>query len=363
MSPRGVLGSTLEAGLTAVLRGLRATPGLRILAAWGFERSLQWIAIVGFVVALVWAAVGTWPGTSPGPSWIADTKHYFGAGERLNAGHDLYRLSAGDRRLSDDPFAFAGPFLYPPLVGVLWRPLALLPFEPTVFVWWLAGLVVCSATIVWLIARGGWTLALGTLVLLVPLSLTAWSGNVQAFLTPLTALAWVWLARGRERLVGSVLGFGAVLKLSPVFLVWWLLATGRTRAAGFALLAALVGFGVALVGAGWTSHLEYLEVARTVSRFGGTEASLGGILRSAGASEDVRSLVPVVDAVGGSIAVFALRRRPRVAWSLAVVTAVLASTVMNLTNVSLLLAAFVPWGNWRETLEPAGGPSETRSGR
>jgi hypothetical protein len=77
----------------------------------------------------------------------------------------------------------------------------------------------------------------------------------------------------------------------------------------------------------------------------------------------VRSLVPVVDAVGGSIAVFALRRRPRVAWSLAVVTAVLASTVMNLTNVSLLLAAFVPWGNWRETLEPAGGPSETRSGR
>jgi hypothetical protein len=48
-----------------------------------------------------------------------------------------------------------------------------------------------------------------------------------------------------------------------------------------------------------------------------------------------------VVAVIGIAAVFLLRKRPRAAFAAAIATGVFASPVFNLTNVSLLLAAFV----------------------
>ena len=45
----------------------------------------------------------------------------------------LLRSFQGDRQLAVDPFYFAGPFLYPPLLGVIWRLVALVvPFEAAV---------------------------------------------------------------------------------------------------------------------------------------------------------------------------------------------------------------------------------------
>ncbi len=331
----------------------RGLPVVRVFVAWGPDRSLAAIAVIVFLLTLAWAAVTSWPGSSPGLSWIADTHVYRAAGERLNAGHPLYDYEPGDRQLTVDPFRFVGPLLSPPLIAAIWRPLALLPFEPIVFAWWLAGLAVCAGTVLWLVLRGGAPVAIGVLLLVIPLAFTAWSGNVQAFLTPLIAFTWIALERGRLRLAGAAIGVATVLKLSPAFLGWWLLTTRRWSAFRAALAAGMVALALGVLGAGPSAYLDYLDVARTVSRFGGTEASLTGILRAAGASEEVRALVTPIVSVIGVFVIAALRGRPRAGFAAAIVTGVLASTVMNLTNVSLLLAAFVPFARWVPATSPA----------
>ena len=51
---------------------------------------------------------------------------YLAAGERLNAGHNLYAFGAGDRPIILDPQYWTVPLLSPPPIAVLWRSLALL---------------------------------------------------------------------------------------------------------------------------------------------------------------------------------------------------------------------------------------------
>ena len=67
------------------------------------------------------AGVGFDP-TRPG----SDAWNYLAAGERLNAGHPLYALSAGRPTVPLAPPYWSVPLLAPPPIAVLWRPLALL---------------------------------------------------------------------------------------------------------------------------------------------------------------------------------------------------------------------------------------------
>src|SRR5687767_10188966 len=55
---------------------------------------------------------------------FTDANTYLAAGERLNAGHDLYRLRPGDREVLIIPELFTQPLVSPPPIAVLWRPLA-----------------------------------------------------------------------------------------------------------------------------------------------------------------------------------------------------------------------------------------------
>ena len=52
---------------------------------------------------------------------LADVRAYYDAGARLNAGIGLYEQAAGTNE--------AEFYRYPPLLALLFRPLALLPFE------------------------------------------------------------------------------------------------------------------------------------------------------------------------------------------------------------------------------------------
>ena len=65
-----------------------------------------------------------------------DAFTYLAAGERLNVGHSLYGLlgGAGDRPLIDAAL-YPAPILSPPLIAVIWRPLAALG-PGTVYLWW-----------------------------------------------------------------------------------------------------------------------------------------------------------------------------------------------------------------------------------
>jgi hypothetical protein len=347
--------------------------GLRVVAKWGVTRTLRVVAFVALGVGMAWVLAEARPWTGPPVTWIHDVQYYYGAGERLNTGAQLYAYSPGDRRLDVDPFYFAGPFLYPPLLGVVWRPIALvLPFDTGVTLFWAIGLVVFLATLCWLLVRGGALTAIGVLVLLVPLVWTAWSGNVSTILTPLMIASWLLLLRGREAAAGSIVGLAAVTKLTPAFLGWWLIVFHRWGAVRMAVVAAVAGLLVSVLGAGPGALLEYLRVSQLVAQNGGTLASITSILGGLGAGPGIRALVAPVIGLAGVVLVFLLRDRPRAAWAVAICTGVFGSPVFNLTNVSLLLAAFVAldrsfgeipasWpGAWRERRgEPAGEQTAT----
>ena len=66
-----------------------------------------------------------------------DGSNYYAAGERLNAGHQLYQLQAGDRPVanSDQPNPWSAPLLSPPPIAVVWRVLALLPGDLSKYLW------------------------------------------------------------------------------------------------------------------------------------------------------------------------------------------------------------------------------------
>jgi hypothetical protein len=170
---------------------LRHLPGLRVLVALGAERTLRITAVIALIVGMGWVVANAHLSGGSPASWILDTGNYYAAGERLNAGHSLYAYGPGDRHVLELLFGLPSPYLYPPLIGVLWRPIAAtLPYEPVITVWWATGLVSFVVFLVWLVRRGGIATSVGVLILLVPLVETAWSGNVSTFITMAVIGSW-----------------------------------------------------------------------------------------------------------------------------------------------------------------------------
>lgn len=331
--------------LTRFLSRSGAVPGAD---EHGTQRLLRAAASLVLLLSVAWAATidGPLAGVS-GPSWVTDAPNYFAAAERLNAGHALYELGPSDRAVGLDAWVPA-PLLSPPLIAVVWRPLAAAPIDLAVTAWTLVGLIVLIGSCLWLVWCTGASTSLGVLVLAVPLGLTAWSGNLQTFLTPVLCFSWIWQVTGRPVRVGAVAGVGTIMKLAPAPLFVWTLVTGQARAFASALMFAVGAALVGLVGAGIAAHLDYLRVASQVSRLGGTALSAGGLAALAGVPADLRAFAAPVMLAVGSLGIVALRRRPDRAFALAIVTGLLGLTVVNLTNITMLLAAFVPFGSRRQ---------------
>ncbi len=314
----------------------RTLPVLRVFGDWGLDLSLRIAATVALVLAVAWVVGNARPWATDPMVFIADTSNYYAAGERLNVGHSLYAYGPDDRHVLALLFGLPSPYLYPPLMGVLWRPVAaLLPFEPVVIAFWAAGMASLLGFLVWLLWRGGRATAAGCLILLVPLAITAWSGNVSTFIAIAIVGAWLLLQRGHDRAAGAIIGFTTVLK-----------------AVGLASLA------VSVAGAGVAAHVEFLHVGDAAARGGGIQGSIVGILSTIGTPADVLPLVAPIVSVAGLVSVWALRRHERAAWAVAIATGVFASPIFNLTNVTVLLAAFVAFdGRLTGSDEPRPAPA------
>ncbi|MFL5768833.1 MAG: glycosyltransferase 87 family protein [Chloroflexota bacterium] len=149
---------------------------------------------------------------------LADMHAYYDAGARLNAGLPLYEQTATTNE--------AEFYRYPPLLAIVFRPLARLPFEAAAVIW-MTFLVACLAlTIVRLGARRRETwLVMGMLAL--P---TGWSlaiGQAQVVVTLLTVLAAPW-----------AIALAANLKVFPALIaIWWV---GRRDVRSLAWFAASV---------------------------------------------------------------------------------------------------------------------------
>ena len=135
--------------------------------------------LVAFALAVIGALIGAYVlvlhlTTDP----AADVHAYYEAGARLNAGQPLYEQSAST--------AGSHYYLYPPLLAVAFRPLALLPFEVAAAIWmlllfaalagsiWLAGVRNRWTWYVlgWLAAPIAWSLVIGQAHILVMYLLT-----------------------------------------------------------------------------------------------------------------------------------------------------------------------------------------------
>jgi hypothetical protein len=257
-----------------------------------------------------------------------DSITYLAAGERLNAGHALYHLAAGDRPVDVAPPYWLVPIVYPPLIGVLWRPLAALP---AMLGFW-AFVATSGGAMLWAtfhVLRGlrAETIAL-VAVLSFAIGLEVIIGNVAGFLVAGYVATWVF----RDRpWIGAVVGVMTALKITPGTLLIWLIGQRRWRAVVWGLGSLAVCLAVGVVGAGWDAHVEYLDVARSLVP---QPLSLAGLTGVGSAT--------LIAEVVGALAVLALRGRPAWSYRVAILTMLLGSPAVGFQAPAVLVAMGAP---------------------
>jgi alpha-1,2-mannosyltransferase len=237
---------------------------------------------------------------------LADVHAYYDAGARLNAGQPLYVQPAG---IDDAAF-----YRYPPLLAILFRPLALLPFELAAAIWMTLIALMSVATLVRLDLRRPLTLFV-VCALALP---TGWSiviGQAQVAVTLLLALGSPW-----------AVAIAANLKVFPILVaVWWL---GRRDWRPVAWLAvwvlALIGVQLILAPSDTIAYLSFLRLDQVGSVISLSPYAISPLLWAA----MVLGLV-----------VLAVWSAPRgYGWAVAVTLSVLASPRLLLYQLSSLVA-------------------------
>ncbi len=285
------------------------------------------------------------------PGWLAqDAIVYQAAAERLNAGHALYALSPGDRVVPMFAPFWTVPLLSPPLIAVLWRPLALIPYPLGVATWWIASdvaLVGVSAVLLRAPAFTGrrrYVAAIVVALLSQAIAVQLLVGNVDALL--IAGAIVVWRApRKWDPAVGAIVALMAGVKLLPIAFGWWLLCQRRWRAVGWMIGALVVLGGVSLLGAGLDAHIAYLGIARQTTVQGATAESLAAVARMFGVPGGIASVLPIAFFGLCAVAMFVLRNRPGATYAIAVLASVFGSPVVNTENLARLLPLLAPLGD------------------
>ncbi len=280
--------------------------------------AISWATAV-IVLLAVWQVYG-WHPTAIG----GDASNYLAAGERLNAEHPLYALLAGDRPVPLHVPYWSVPLLAPPPVAVLWRPLALLGDAGMIL--WDAAAIACVVGAAWALRSAPWAVAL----LSAPLAASALSGNASAFV--LAAFVLAWICRDRPWIVGALVAGTAAVKLSPIVLLVWLIATRRWHAIAAALVVGASIFGVGIVGAGLEAWFDWLRAIPSSVPSPLAIATLTGLSPWAVAGLGVT----------GVSAIWATKRSDRSTFAAAVVVASLATPALYFATGAALLAAVAP---------------------
>lgn len=271
-----------------------------------------------------------------------DAFTYLAAGERLNDGHLLYALSPGDRPVDLKPPYWTVPLLSPPPIAVLFRPLALIPNDLGPYVWWAVCIASLVVTILVMMRRRPILIGLAVLVLSIPIVYDIGVGNLNSLLVGGIVGTWYLLTRRQDIAAGVVIAGMTALKLTPVVLAWWLITQRRWTAVRAFVVGGLAIAAVSVLGAGLSTHLEYLGIVRQTSATGTSDLSLAGIARFVGVDSGIASLLPGIALVAGFVVIWLLRDRPGPAYSAAVITMLLGSPVVNINWFTVLLAGLAP---------------------
>lgn len=269
---------------------------------------------------------------APG-AWVhpfTDANTYLAAGERLNAGHDLYRLMPGDRTVDEVPgYVSSPPLLSPPLVAVVWRPIAAAPIG--IVMWLAATWLALLATVVWLVHRIGLPAFLFALALSPAIAQQLAVGNVAAFFPAMLVAAW--LLRNRWS-AGALVALMAALKIAPGTLGGWVLGTRNWRGMASMAAATMAALGICVAGAGIESLTQYVRVAGST---GPSIASLSVISGLPWLSQTVLVMAAVAAAMLG--------RWPRLSFAVAIFGSVLGTPALYLAGLVPLLAILAPFAD------------------
>jgi hypothetical protein len=297
------------------------------------------IAIPALAIGVVIAIQSVYfnRGLIPGDSYT-----YLASGERLNAGHLLYALSPGDRPVGFEPPFFTVPLLSPPPIAVAFRPLAAIPNEIGVYLWWLATIAVLAVTILAMLRRSPILVGLAVLLLSIPIVYQIGVGNLNGLIVAGIVLAWYLLTRGKDLAAGAVMALMTAFKVTPGILMWWLITQRRWDAFKAFVVTGLAVLAVSVLGAGIPAHLEYLGIVRQTATAGTTYLSLAGAARYVGVAPEIASALPTVAILVGIVAIWLLRARPGAAYIVAVITMIAGSPVVQITWFAILLGALAP---------------------
>jgi len=166
-----------------------------------------------FALAVIGALVGIymfWLHVTTDP--LNDVHAYYEGAARLNAGLSLYP--------PDQSVATPLGYPYPPLLAILFRPLALLPFAAASAIWEVVVIASFIVTVWWsgLRRRETW-LALGIFAL--PIAWCVAIGQAQVPLTLLTAIGAPWS-----------IALAANIKLFPALIALWWIGRREWRSLG-----------------------------------------------------------------------------------------------------------------------------------
>lgn len=308
---------------------------------------------VGVIVALLIAYFER--GFIPGDAFT-----YLAAGERLNAGHPLYALSPGDRPVAMEPPFWTVPLLSPPTIAVVWRPLAALPSELGVYVWWAVQVSAIVVAVGLMMRRRPLLVALAVIALSIPLVYEIGVGNLNGLVLLGLVLTWRATASSDDRTTGILSGLLAAFKVTPVVLGWWLLVRGRWSAIRWAIATGLIVVAVSVLGAGIDAHLTYLGIIRDTAAAGARPLSLAGMARFVGVAPGIADLLPTIALVAGLAGMWLVRRRPDWGFVMAVLTLLFGTPTVSINWFIYLLACLSPlvWP-WRSGAPEA--ESETAS--
>ena len=297
------------------------------------------VAAVGVALGLLAAVQVIYfeRGVVPGDAYV-----YLAAGERLNAGHELYALQPGDRPVEIKPPDWTVPLVSPPPIAVLWRLLAALPNELGVWIWYAAQLLALAGVLVALLRRIPVQTAFAIVVLVIPTVYEIGVGNVNSFLLLGMLLVWRSATRGRDDVAGVLGAAMTAVKVTPGMTGWWLLVTGRTRGFAAFVLAGGAILVISVLGAGLDAHVEYLRILGDRSVVGVSPISVGGLAAQAGVPGAVANLLPMLCAAVGLSAMWMTRRDLAGSYRIAVVTMILGSPAVQVNWLILLYALLGP---------------------
>jgi len=319
------------------------------------RRRLLTFAAVGIALGLLAAVQIIYfeRGIVPGDAYV-----YLAAGERLNAGHELYALQPGDRPVEIKPPDWTVPLVSPPPIAVLWRPLAALPGELGVWIWYAAQLLALAGVLVAFLRRIPLQTSFAIVVLVIPTVYEIGVGNVNSFLLLGMVLIWRSATRGDETVAGATGAAMTAVKLTPAVTGWWLLMTGRVRGFSAFVVGGLAILAASVIGAGLDTHFEYLRILSDRSVVGVSPISVGGLAAQAGLPLAVANLLPMLFAALGLVAVWMTRRDLALSYRLSVVTMILGSPAVQVNWFILLYALLAPraWPVTADAQPVPGGP-------